>query len=262
MHVRGGRGDKSDQQSEAEIKSSKSSQLEKLELHKWLIGFKSGNSFFCLLIHRLTLVWSDYNRFLQVVSCEFTRSTPGNTWRWWWRGEGTKTAGRVGRLITKHLRVVQSVKPGGIVGFLPAGWRFSSGVLAGSRQCKPDTASDTLSSSSVSKSAPESRTNQNNRHFFGGLPAPGVFLLQFLSARLRCLGREGKSTPGCRRPATRKRTASCGGVLGGRSEGTAELSADTRRGTRRRSRHTCGHQHTTRSSTRKTRHTVLHCGSV
>lgn len=71
------------------------------------------------------------------------------------------------------------------------------------------------------------------------------------SAGLRCPGRAGKSTRGCRRQVTRKRTASCGGVLGEHSEGTAELSDDTLRGTRRRSRHTCEHeeQRVTRSST-------------
>lgn len=59
-------------------------------------------------------------------------------------------------------------------------------------------------------------------------------------ARLRCLGREGENTRGCRRRVTRRTTASCGGALGGRSEDTAELSVDTRRGKRRRSRHTSG----------------------
>lgn len=56
---------------------------------------------------------------------------------------------------------------------------------------------------------------------------------------LRCLGRADRSSRGCRRQVTRRRTASCGGARGGRSEDTAELSDGTRRGTRRRSRHTC-----------------------
>ena len=59
----------------------------------------------------------------------------------------------------------------------------------------------------------------------------------FLS--LRCLGTAGESTRGCRRQVTRRRTASCGGVLGERSEGRAVLSVDTRHGTRRLSRRTC-----------------------
>lgn len=57
---------------------------------------------------------------------------------------------------------------------------------------------------------------------------------------LRCLGRAGRSSRGCRRQVTRRRTASCGGARGGRSEDTAGLSDGTRRGTRRRSHHTCG----------------------
>lgn len=78
--------------------------------------------------------------------------------------------------------------------------------------------------------------------FFGTWIAAqvSVLVLFFLSSvLLRCLGRAGRSSRGCRRQVTRRRTASCGGARGGRSEGTAELSDGTPRGTRRRSRHTC-----------------------
>lgn len=65
---------------------------------------------------------------------------------------------------------------------------------------------------------------------------------------LRCLGREGGNSRGCRRQVTRRRTASYGEALYERSEDTAVLSVDTRRGKQHRSRHTCTHTTTTQVS--------------
>lgn len=60
---------------------------------------------------------------------------------------------------------------------------------------------------------------------------------------LRCSGRAGGSSRGCRRQATRRTTASCGAALFGRSEDTAELSADTLCGKRRRRGRSWKHRH-------------------
>lgn len=111
-------------------------------------------------------------------------------------------------------------------------------------------ASDALSSSSVTEFSPGvTHISEKQALCPAWWPGSTLSVTALVRLRLRCLGRAGKSTRGCRHQVTRKTTASCGGVLGERSEGMAELSADTRRGTRRRSRHTCKHQHTNRSST-------------
>lgn len=113
------------------------------------------------------------------------------------------------------------------------------------RQHKPDDASELILCHRICPGV----THKSEKQALCPAWWPGSALSVTALVRLRCLGRAGKSTQGCRHRVTRKTTASCGGVLGERSEGTAELSADTRRGTRRRSCHTCKHQHTTQSST-------------